>query len=307
MRVPPQCASYPAHLSCFPLVIRPMTVCSELAPHYSVVKTVQVNNRRKRRREAREEARQAKRQHHQPSTAQPQQQTKPQHEDEKREADERTALIQDIVQGQPTSTQQPNGGLGLTLGLNSTTRTLETCQPTADTTINASPYALLVLTSCFPAALTAHFTYYSHYLRLPLLTLHSSISTQQLAHCLSSQLTSLLVMAVHRGSNASLLESLLPMARVLHIDWLDGQGRYEKLRIDKVERSEERAAKEEAKRKAREDAARAARPLSPKSIAAAVFKQKQKDKEAAEAAAKQASADRTTADSTSDTATVTAT
>ena len=228
----------------------------------------------------RAEARQAKGRQDDKPTPQPQQQ------DERRQDNDRAALVEDIAQGQSASTQP----FGVTLGLNSITRALELCQPVADSG-NGSPFALLVLTSCFPPALTAHFTYYSHYLNLPLLTLHPSITTQQLAHCLSPSLTSLLVMALHSDSFPSLLASVLPMARVLHVDWLDGQGRYEQLRIERVERSEERTAREEAKRKVREDAARAARPLSPKSIAAAVFKQKQKEKEAAEAAGKQTTAD----------------
>ena len=238
-----------------------------------------MSNRQKRRREARQAARQATG----PQTADQPQQPEEQQRGRARDS-EGAALREDIAQGQSTASQSLDSGLGLTLGLNSTTRALETCQPAADDS-NASHFGLLVLTSCFPPALTAHFTYYSHYLQLPLVTLHPSITTQQLAHCLSPSLTSLLVMGLHKDSSPSLLASLLPLARVLHIGWLDGQGGYEQLRIDRVERSEERAAREEAKRKVREDAARAARPLSPKSIAAAVFKQKQKEKEAAEAAA----------------------
>ena len=247
-----------------------------------------MDNTRKRRREAREEAKRAKRQTEPPQTSQPEQPSGGQHE--RQQKDERAALRADIAQGQSTVSQPLTSGIGLTVGLNSTTRALETCQPTADTA-NTSPFALLVLTSCFPPALTAHFIYFSHYLRLPLLTLHPAITTEQLAHCLSPELTSLLVLGLHHDSSPSLLASLLPMARVLHVGWLDGQGGYEQLRIDRVERSEERVAREEAKRKVREEAVRAARPLSPKSIAAAVFMQKQKDKEATDAAAKQASAD----------------
>ena len=152
-----------------------------------------------------------------------------------------------------------------------------------------------MLTSCFPPALTAHFTYLSHYLRLPLLTLHPSITTAQFAHSLSLSLTALLALGVHRDSFPSLLSELLPMASVLHVGWLDGQAGYEQLRIDRVERSDERAAREDAKRKAREDAARAARPLSPKSVAAAVFKQKQAEKQAAEAEAVAKEAEQVTA------------
>ena len=257
------------------------------------VKSERADNSRKRRRSAREAAREAKRQKKQPPEQPPQppqpeqqqeQQAQPKPQEEKRLSDERAVLRVDIAREKSASTQQQTAGV--TLGLNSVTRALETCQPSADNS-NSSPFALLILTSCFPPAITAHFTYYSHYLHTPLLTLHPSITTQQLAHCLSPSLTSLLVLALHNQHLPSLLAALLPMARVQHIGWLAGQGGgYASMRIDRVERSEERSAKEEVKRKAREAAQRATRPLSPKSVAAAVFKQKQAAAKAAlEAAA----------------------
>ena len=199
-----------------------------------------------------------------------------------RQRSEQAALKEDIAQGHLAAFAPLSATAGLTVGLNCCTRALESCPPAA------SPFALLVLTSCFAPALTAHFTYLSHHLRLPLLTLHPSITTAQFAHSLSPSLTSLLALGVHRDSFSALVHSLLPMASVLCVGWLDGQAGYEQLRIGRVERSDERAAREEAKRKAREDAARAARPPSPKSVAAAVFKQKQAEKQAAEAAAKEA-------------------
>ena len=277
---------------------------SELAPLYGTFRSERVGRKRKQRSEAREERRRAKRQQQQPVSPQSAPQPPPQpeqREEGRRENDERTALKDDIAQGQQQQQQQHSADIGVTLGLNSTTRALEACQPTAADSANASPFALLILTSCFPPPLTAHFLYYSHYLRLPLLSLHPSITTQQLAHCLSPQLTSLLVLALHHSRFPSLQAALLPLARITRIGWLEGQqrqqagGGYVSMRIERVERSDERAAREDVKRKAREEAARAARPLSPKSIAAAVFKQRQqaekeKEKEAAEAAAAAAAA-----------------
>ena len=170
-----------------------------------------------------------------------------------------------------------------TFGLNATTRTLEAAVASADLSSPSSPYSLLVLTSSHPPSLTSHYTHFSHHLHLPLLTLHPSIPSTQLAHTISPTLSSLLVLALHSSPPSPLLSLLLPHSRTHHIPWLHtALEQWRGLRVEAVARTEERAALEERKRKRREDEERKARPLSPKSVAAAVWKEKEKVRKEAE-------------------------
>ena len=176
----------------------------------------------------------------------------------------------------------------VTFGLNATTRALETAVASASSPLT-SPYALLVLTSSCPPSLTSHYAHFSHHLHLPLLSLHPSISSAQLAHALHPTLTSLLVLAFHYVPSSAVLPQLHPFARVLRVAWLEAGGEgadWRGLRVERVARTAEREAREDAKRRKKEEAERAARPLSPKSIAAKVWKDnEQRRKEAEQAAA----------------------
>ena len=180
---------------------------------------------------------------------------------------------------------------GYTFGLNATTRALEAAVAFVDPSAPSSPYSLLVLTSSNPPSLTSHYVHFSHHLHLPLLTLHPSIPSTQLARAISPSLTSLLILALHTSPPSPLLALLLPFGRTLRIPWLEAAlEQWRGLRVEAVARSEERAALEDKKRRKREEEERKARPLSPKSIAAAVWKEKERERERArkEAEAQQA-------------------
>jgi hypothetical protein len=175
---------------------------------------------------------------------------------------------------------------GVTFGLNAVTRTLEAALSSTSLP-PSSPFSLLLSTSSTPPSLTSHFTHFSHHLHLPLLTLHPSISSTRLAHALSPSLSSLIALAFHLPSSPSspLLPLLLPFGRVLRVPWLECEGGFERwrgLRVERGVRTVEREAREAAKRRRREEEVKKSRPLSPKSIAANVWKEKEKAKKVAE-------------------------
>ena len=179
---------------------------------------------------------------------------------------------------------------GLVLGFNSTTRALETALSASSSQAApaAAPFVLLVLASCFPPSLTAHYATFSHCLRLPLLTLHPSVTSRQFAAAVSPALSSLLALGLLPSAPSSLLAALTPLGRVEHVDWLDGLAVWKGVHVERVERRPEREIREERKRRQQEAKERKERPLSPKSQAAAIFRQRQKEKEDKERAAREA-------------------
>ena len=211
---------------------------------------------------------------------------------EKEEVGQETEPITVSLSGKRTAEGSTHFS-GFTFGLNAVTRALEAALSSPSQPL-PSPYSLLLLTSSHPPSLTSHLTHFSHHLHLPLLTLHSSISSTQFAHSVSPSLSSLLALALHTTPSPSpLLPPLLPLSRVLTIPWLTPTGlqQWHGLRVERVVRTAEREGREEGKRRKKEEELRKSRPLSPKSIAAKVFQEKERAKrEAAELQEKAAAA-----------------
>lgn len=168
-------------------------------------------------------------------------------------------------------------GHGLTFGFNAITSALQSPPSPAPQSQSRPqcPYAMLVLCgSAQPPSLFHHFIFLSHYYQLPVLTLHATVSSKQLAQCFDDSLPSLLCMAIHRDQHQSLVDRLRPLAPIQSVPWLPlSDVEYRSLCVKPAHANPERAKRVKAKEAAN-------RPLSPRSAVAAYIAKKKQAEEA---------------------------